>query len=141
MIDHRLGFGLFFLSGGLLAIAGGAERRRQKRALVRRAVRVTARVVSVRTESTNDAGGVDFHYPTLEFRVAGKVARADAVVGRLDGGEVSSGKEVTAYYDPLDPGRVVLAPGDWPGGGCATILGLAVAGTGGALLWAWLAGR
>ncbi|MBP3960687.1 hypothetical protein J8F10_36140 [Gemmata sp. G18] len=65
MTDHRLGFGLLFLCGGLLAVVGGLDKRRQKRALLRRAVRVSARVVSVRTESTNEDGGVDFHYPGI----------------------------------------------------------------------------
>ena len=136
MTDHRLGFGLFFLCGGLLAVVGGLDKRRQKRALLRRAVRVSARVVSVRTESTNENGGVDFHYPMLEFRVAGKSVQAEAIVGRVRGDEVRSGREVLVYYDPLDPSRAVLAPGDWPGSGCAMILGIVIATIGGVILWA-----
>ncbi len=135
MIDHRLGFGLLFFTGGLLGVAGGIEQRRKKQQLLRRAVRVKARVVSLRTESSNDDGGIDFHYPTIEFRVGGKAVRTEVIVGRSRGEEVMAGYEVTAYYDPLAPSRAVLAPGDWPGGGCVAILGFASALLGGMLLW------
>lgn len=134
MTDHRLGFGLLFLAGGAICLAGGLERRRKRQRLLRRAVRVRARVVSVRTESSNDDGGIDFHYPTLEFRVGGSMVRAETIVGRGRGEEVLVGREVTAYYDPLDPTRMVLAPGDWPGGGCAAVLGLTSVLLGGVIL-------
>ena len=51
-LDHRTGFGYVFLAGGLLGLAGGAEQSHLQVALWRRAVRVPAKVLSVRVEST-----------------------------------------------------------------------------------------
>ncbi|WP_439625471.1 hypothetical protein [Gemmata sp.] len=129
MIDYLLGFGLFLLSGGLVAVTGGLERRRQKRAVARRAVRVRARVVAVRTECTSDEGGVDVHYPPWSpaprghssapaRRSAGSTGPRCARAGRWRRTTTRSTRAASCSR---------RATG---GGGCAMVLGVASAGIG-----------
>ena len=138
MVDHRLGFGLFFLAGGVLGVLGGAGRRRQKQALIRRAVRVNARVVSVKTESTNDdGGGVDVHYPTLEFVAAGKTICARLWSAASAARTSRRGKRSRRNHDPSFAHARCPCPAGLARRGLRSVLGLVFALIGAGLLWNW----
>ena len=134
-MNHLQVFGLFFLSGGLLAVFGGLERMNRRRALIRRAVAVTARVVEVVAEGGSEDGDPIYHFPVVTFTVEEKTVRAKLLRGILKSGEVRTGGSLRVYYDPLDPVQVVTRPRDFPGGAAATALGAVLAAVGAGLCW------
>lgn len=133
-MDHQTGFGLFFLIGGLLFVYGAWEQAVRKRALLRRAVRVKARITDVR-EETGDAESVDSYYPTVAFRIGDEEVRTEVVRGGITKGEFRRGRSIMILYDPLNPKSAVLKPRDWEGGIVGIVMGLIAAGIGGGLLY------
>lgn len=135
-MDHLQAFGLFLLGGGVLAVWGGVEGLRRKRALVRRAVAVTARVTEVVSEGGTEDGDATRYFPVVRFEAGGAAVRARLLRGTTRRHEYRAGGEIRVYYDPLDPTRVVARPHDFPGQGAAVVLGVAMGALGAALLWA-----
>ncbi len=123
-LDHRNGFGYFFLAGGLLGLAGGLEQIFRQVALWRRAVRVEAEVISVRAETWIEDNGAQktVHLPTVSFTALGARVRAEVVQGRSDPRAFRRGRRLVVYYDPRNPRSVALRRLDWPGGIAATLL-------------------
>ena len=134
-LDHRTGFGCFFLAGGVLGLAGGVELIFKQVALWRRAVRVEAEVTSVRAETWHgdDGDQSTFYLPTVSFTTGGARVRAEVVAGRRDPKAFRRGQKLKVYYDPRDPRSIALRRRDWPGGllaallaGVSTAIGLAL---------------
>jgi hypothetical protein len=136
-MDHRAGFGVFFLGGGLLGIVSGFELVLRKRRLVRRALPVRVRVVEVRVSGGGD--DPETYTAVVEYTVAGETLRSKLEPPTTDGKRYRRRKSLDAYYDPLAPWRVAARPRDWPGGMAGVILGAVSALIGAGLLWAWSA--
>jgi hypothetical protein len=136
-LDHRTGFGSLFLAVGVVGLAGGVELIVKQIAQWRRSVRVLAKVLSVRAETTSDDNGVDTsHYlPTVSFAAGGTRVQTEVAWGSHRSKAFRKGQMLKVYYDPRDPKSAAIRRRDWPGGVAATILSGVCAAVGAALLW------
>jgi hypothetical protein len=133
-MDHRTGFGLLFLGGGLMGVAGGWELVRKKRRVLKRIRPIKVRIVEVERSPGGD--DPDSYTAVVEYTVDGDKLRTKLEPSTLDAKKYRRGKSLDAYYDPENRTDIALRPRDFPGGLTGVVLGVIFTLIGGGLLYA-----
>ena len=87
------------IAGGIAIVAAGAIQWRRASALVRRSVKTSGRVVSVRRSPSDD--GTDSWFPQIAFTTRDGVARE--ITGASKTREPRVGSKIQVAYDPDNP--------------------------------------
>ena len=140
--DHRAGFGLLFLAGGMMGLMSGCEQLIKHLALLRRAVRQQATITKVRKDvqpvADSDSGAeLEYYYPTVKFQAGSKTIEIELSKGTLDKKLYRRGQPLTVFFDPLNSKNVAARRRDWLGGMILTLMSMAFVAIGAGLLWIW----
>ena len=105
------GFGLVFLVVGGLALLSGARLIVRRSRLMRRAVKVRAKVINLR-EGTGTEDGPPVFHPFVAFQARGGETVQVELLASYPGERVSVGDRLPIVYDPDNPRdrRSVLTP-------------------------------